>query len=42
MKTVSEMMGHATVAFTMDKYGHVSNAMRRENAQRMQRYIEGL
>lgn len=42
MKTVSEMMGHATVAFTMDKYGHVSNAMRRENAQKMQRYIEGL
>ena len=42
MKTVSSTMGHATVAFTMDKYGHVSNKMRRENAEKMQRYIEGL
>lgn len=42
MKTVSSMMGHATVAFTMDKYGHVSNTMRRANAEKMQRYIEGL
>ena len=42
MKTVSSTMGHATVAFTMDKYGHVSNTMRRANAEKMQRYIEGL
>lgn len=42
MKTVSSTMGHATVAFTMDKYGHVSNTMRRTNAEKMQRYIESL
>lgn len=42
MKTVSSTMGHATVAFTMDKYGHVSNTMRRANAEKMQKYIEGL
>lgn len=42
MKTVSATMGHATVAFTMDKYGHVSNAMRTENARKMQRFIEKL
>lgn len=42
MKTVSATMGHATVAFTMDKYGHVSNNMRTENARRMQRFIDSL
>ncbi len=42
MKTVSAMMGHATVAFTMDKYAHVSNTMRTENARKMQRFIENL
>lgn len=42
MKTVSAMMGHATVAFTMDKYAHVSNTMRTENARKMQRFIEKL
>lgn len=42
MKTVSATMGHATVAFTMDRYGHVSNTMRTENARRMQRFIDSL
>lgn len=42
MKTVSATMGHATVAFTMDKYAHVSNAMRTENARKMQRFIEAI
>ena len=39
IKTVSSTLGHATVAFTMDKYGHVSNRMRLEAAQRMSRLI---
>lgn len=42
MESVSKMMGHATVAFTMDRYGHVSNTMRTENARRMQRFIDSL
>ena len=42
VKTVSATLGHATVAFTLDKYGHVSDTMMRDSAEKMQRYIEGL
>jgi len=42
MKTTSVMMGHATTAFTTQKYGHVSDKMRRECAQKMQQYIDNL
>lgn len=42
IKSVSVMMGHSTVAFTMDKYGHVSDAMQIANANRMQNYIDSL
>lgn len=41
-KTVSTTLGHATVAFTLDKYGHVSEAMMQDSADRMQRFIENL
>ena len=40
MKTVQENLGHATAAFTLDKYGHVSEKMKEEHAARMQAYIE--
>ena len=39
-KTVSESLGHATAAFTLDVYGHVSDEMRKQHAQRQQAYIE--
>ena len=42
IKTVSTSLGHATVAFTMDKYAHVSQAMMRSGAEIMQRFIESL
>ena len=42
VKTVSYNLGHATVAFTMDKYGHVSDAMMQDGAEKMQRFIESL
>lgn len=42
IKTVSSTLGHATVAFTMDKYGHVSNAMRKDAAMRMSNFISGI
>ena len=42
IKTVSESLGHATVAFTLDVYGHVSDKMRKDSADRMQAYFEGL
>ena len=42
IKTVSENLGHATVAFTLDVYGHVTPAMKQESADRMQRLIDSL
>lgn len=40
--TVSVTMGHATVAFALDRYGHVSNAMRTDAANRMTAFINNL
>ncbi|MBO5569369.1 MAG: hypothetical protein J6A79_10630 [Clostridia bacterium] len=42
MKTVQEAVGHATAAFTLDVYGHVSQRMKQDSANRMQAYIESL
>lgn len=42
VKTVQENLGHATAAFTLDVYGHVSEGMKEASAQRMQRYIEAM
>lgn len=41
-KTLSNNLGHATVAFTMDVYGHVSETMMQNGAEIMQRFIESL
>ena len=40
VKTVQENLGHHTAAFTLDQYGHVTEQMRRESADRMQAFIE--
>ena len=42
IKTVSTSLGHATTAFTMDKYGHVSAAMENDCARRMENLISTL
>ena len=42
VKTVQNNMGHATAAFTLDVYGHVSEKMKDASADRMQKYIENL
>jgi len=42
IKTVSENLGHATVAFTLDVYGHVTDKMKKDSADRMQAYISSL
>ena len=42
IKTVSENLGHATVAFTLDVYGHVTDQMRKNSADRMQAYIDSI
>ncbi len=41
VKTVQGNLGHATAAFTLDVYGHVSDKMKRSSAERMERYIRG-
>ena len=40
VKTVQDNLGHATAAFTLDVYGHVSEKMKEDSAARMQAYIE--
>ncbi len=42
IKTVSTNLGHATVAFTMDEYAHVSLTMQKESAARMEAFIASL
>lgn len=40
IKTVQGNLGHATAAFTLDVYGHVTDQMRQESAARMDGYIK--
>ncbi|MBQ6506677.1 MAG: tyrosine-type recombinase/integrase [Clostridia bacterium] len=42
IKTVSSNLGHATVAFTLDVYGHVSEQMQKDSADKMQGYLDTL
>lgn len=42
VKTVQGNLGHATAAFTLDVYGHVSEKMKEDSAQRMEQYISNL
>ncbi|MFQ7073321.1 MAG: tyrosine-type recombinase/integrase [Christensenellales bacterium] len=38
-KTLSEALGHATVAFTLDVYGHSNADMRQQAADQLERLI---
>lgn len=42
IKTVQANLGHATAQFTLDVYGHVTQKMRQESANRMQAFYEHL
>ena len=42
IKTVQDNLGHATAAFTLDVYGHVSEKMKEDSAARMEAYIKSL
>ena len=42
IKTVQEHVGHSTATFTLDVYGHVSQRMQKESADRMQNFYDGL
>lgn len=40
IKTVQASLGHATAAFTLDKYGHVTDRMKQDSAARMEKFIK--
>lgn len=42
IKTVQENLGHATAAFTLDTYGHVTKQMKKESAERMEQFIKSV
>lgn len=42
VKTVQGNLGHATAAFTLDVYGHVSERMKEDSAARMDRYMQNM
>lgn len=42
IKTVQGNLGHATAAFTLDVYAHVTAQMKEASAARMESYIEGV
>lgn len=39
IKTLSENLGHHSVAFTLDVYGHYTDSMRKKSSERMNDYI---
>ena len=40
IKTVQGNLGHATASFTLDVYGHVSQRMSQQSAERMEIFIQ--
>ena len=42
IKTVQGNLGHATASFTLDVYGHVTDQMKKESAQRMEKFIQSI
>lgn len=42
IKTVQGNLGHATAAFTLDVYGHVTDKMKQESAARMEAFIKSV
>lgn len=42
IKTVQGNLGHASAAFTLDVYGHVTEAMKQESADRMEAFIKNV
>ncbi len=42
VKAVQENLGHATAAFTLDVYGHVTDKMKQESTNRMERFIQNV
>ncbi|WP_455583032.1 tyrosine-type recombinase/integrase [Dysosmobacter sp.] len=42
IKTVQCNLGHATASFTLDVYGHVTNRMKHNSAERMESFIQSV
>ena len=42
IKTIQVNLGHATAAFTLDKYGHLTERMKQDSAARMEGFIKGV
>ena len=42
IKTIQENAGHYSASFTLDRYGHVTDTMKRESAERMQNFYATL
>lgn len=42
VKTVQANLGHATAAFTLQKYAHYTEDMRVDSAARMEAFMDGL
>ena len=42
IKTIQGNLGHATAAFTLDKYAHFTEQMRQDSAQRMEGFIRNV
>ena len=42
IKTLQSNLGNATAAFTLDVYGHVTEQMQRESAERMENFIKSI
>ena len=42
IKTVQGNLGHATASFTLDVYGHVTDQMKADSANRMETFIKSV
>lgn len=42
IKTIQGNLGHATAAFTLDRYGHFTERMKQDSAARMESFIKGV
>ena len=42
IKTVQGNLGHASAAFTLDRYGHFTERMKQDSAARMEDFIRGV
>ena len=42
IKTIQGNLGHTTAAFTLDRYGHFTERMKQDSADRMESFIKGV